>query len=202
MLVCSWLTSMADEVRDKSVALQHFRERTTNSEHRRAQFPRTSQNLSHPPRSVTSLPPAPRKVPTAEPAGASSYLPQQARSSPTSTTAPAMLSRRLASRVSRPLVRLSSSSSAAVPSQQPAKQVAPQAPNYAAPWSTSQAPRPLGKSNPRFEQTAMELQPNPLSAMEMIANEPIRVVHGRKAVCDGGMCCCTTLNVLRLIALM
>lgn len=34
----------------------------------------------------------------------------------------------------------------------------------------------------------MELQPNPLSAMEMIANEPIRVVHGRKAVCDGGMC--------------
>lgn len=33
----------------------------------------------------------------------------------------------------------------------------------------------------------MELQPLPLSAMEMIANEPIRVVHGRKAVCDGGM---------------
>ena len=32
----------------------------------------------------------------------------------------------------------------------------------------------------------MELQPNPLSAMEMIAKEPIRVVHGRKAVCDGG----------------
>jgi hypothetical protein len=32
----------------------------------------------------------------------------------------------------------------------------------------------------------MELQPNPLSAMELIANEPIRLVHGRKAVCDGG----------------
>lgn len=32
----------------------------------------------------------------------------------------------------------------------------------------------------------MELQPNPLSAMEMINKEPIRVVHGRKAVCDGG----------------
>lgn len=32
----------------------------------------------------------------------------------------------------------------------------------------------------------MELQPNPLSAMELVANEPIRVVHGRKAACDGG----------------
>jgi hypothetical protein len=32
----------------------------------------------------------------------------------------------------------------------------------------------------------MDLQPNPLSAMELIANEPIRLVHGRKAVCDGG----------------
>jgi NADH dehydrogenase (ubiquinone) Fe-S protein 6 len=33
----------------------------------------------------------------------------------------------------------------------------------------------------------MELQPNPLSAMELIANESVRMVHGRKAVCDGGM---------------
>lgn len=32
----------------------------------------------------------------------------------------------------------------------------------------------------------MELQPAPLSALEMIANEPVRVVQGRKAVCDGG----------------
>lgn len=32
----------------------------------------------------------------------------------------------------------------------------------------------------------MELQPQPLAAIEMIANEPIRVVQGRKAVCDGG----------------
>ena len=32
----------------------------------------------------------------------------------------------------------------------------------------------------------MELQPQPLAAIEMIANEPIRVVEGRKAVCDGG----------------
>ena len=32
----------------------------------------------------------------------------------------------------------------------------------------------------------MELQPNPLSAMELVANEPIRLIDGRKAVCDGG----------------
>jgi NADH dehydrogenase (ubiquinone) Fe-S protein 6 len=34
----------------------------------------------------------------------------------------------------------------------------------------------------------MDLQPQPLSAMEMINAEPIRIVHGRKAVCDGGEC--------------
>ncbi|KIO08284.1 hypothetical protein M404DRAFT_997215 [Pisolithus tinctorius Marx 270] len=32
----------------------------------------------------------------------------------------------------------------------------------------------------------MDLQPNPLSAMELIASEPARIVQGRKAVCDGG----------------
>lgn len=111
----------------------------------------------------------------------------QARSSPTLTTAIAMLSRQAASRLSRPLIRLSSSSSVPAPPTS-AKQVTPQAPNYPTTWSTTQAPRPAGQSGPRFEQTAMELQPNPLSAMEMVANEPIRVVHGRKAVCDGGTC--------------
>ncbi|KAG9222801.1 hypothetical protein CCMSSC00406_0000510 [Pleurotus cornucopiae] len=73
------------------------------------------------------------------------------------------------------------SSTVAVPSK-----TSPQAPNYPSTWSTSQNPRPAGSSGPRFEQTAMEVQPNPLSAMELIANEPIRLVHGRKAVCDGG----------------
>lgn len=62
-----------------------------------------------------------------------------------------------------------------------------QSPNYPSTWSTSQTPRPGLGSSPRFEQTAMDLQPNPLSAMELIANEPIRLVHGRKAVCDGGI---------------
>jgi len=80
-------------------------------------------------------------------------------------------------------------SSSSVPSKtQPSTPVpaAPQAPNYPTTWSTNQQPRPAAGSGPRFEQTVMELQPNPLSAMELIANEPIRLVHGRKAVCDGG----------------
>jgi len=87
------------------------------------------------------------------------------------------------------LVRLSSSSSSssAVPAEsKPIPAVVPQSPNCATTWSTNQRPRPAGQSGPRFEQTAMELQPNPLSAMELVANEPVRLVHGRKAVCDGG----------------
>lgn len=102
-----------------------------------------------------------------------------------------MLSSRLAAaaRLRLAFARLSSSASAkaAVPAEaQPVPAVVPQSPNHAATWSTNQRPRPAGQSGPRFEQTAMELQPNPLSAMELIANEPVRLVHGRKAICDGG----------------
>jgi NADH dehydrogenase (ubiquinone) Fe-S protein 6 len=103
-----------------------------------------------------------------------------------------MLSTRLAAaaRLRPAFARLSSSASsskAAVPAEaQPVPAVVPQSPNHAATWSTNQRPRPAGQSGPRFEQTTMELQPNPLSAMELIANEPIRLIHGRKAVCDGG----------------
>jgi len=106
-----------------------------------------------------------------------------------------MISTRLAAaRLLRPtFARLSSSSSTTTSS--PAVQakvkpttptVAPQSPNRVATWSTNQRLRPAGQSGPRFEQTIMELQPNPLSAMELIANEPIRFVHSRKAICDGG----------------
>ncbi|KAG6336580.1 hypothetical protein ID866_2518 [Astraeus odoratus] len=102
-----------------------------------------------------------------------------------------MLSRRLVARVLQPskLWRASSTKahpSASVPAEASQAGAAPQAPNYTATWSTNQRPRPAARSGPRFEQTAMELQPNPLSAMELIANEPVRIVHGRKAVCDGG----------------
>jgi hypothetical protein len=38
----------------------------------------------------------------------------------------------------------------------------------------------------RFEQTALEYQPNPLSAMKMIQEVPVIKVESRKAVCDGG----------------
>ncbi|KAI9144734.1 zinc-finger domain-containing protein [Paraphysoderma sedebokerense] len=41
-------------------------------------------------------------------------------------------------------------------------------------------------TGPRFEQVDMEAQPNPPSAMELIAQQPVRKVHGRVAVCDGG----------------
>ncbi|KAI0285318.1 zinc-finger domain-containing protein [Russula aff. rugulosa BPL654] len=103
-----------------------------------------------------------------------------------------MLSTRLAAaaRLRMAFTRLSSSASskAAVPAEapQPVSAVVPQSPNHAATWSTNQRPRPAGQSGPRFEQTTMELQPNPLSAMELIANEPIQLIHGRKAICDGG----------------
>jgi NADH dehydrogenase (ubiquinone) Fe-S protein 6 len=97
---------------------------------------------------------------------------------------------RLAARLHLALSRTYSSTSAstsAVPAEaKPVPSLVPQSPNRAATWSTEQRPRPAGQSGPRFEQTTMELQPNPLSAMELIANEPIRLVESRKAVCDGG----------------
>ncbi|KAH9950352.1 ubiquinone oxidoreductase 20 kd subunit [Amylocystis lapponica] len=98
-----------------------------------------------------------------------------------------VLSRRVLPQLSRPLARLASTSTPVPASDAaPESAVVPQAPNYPSTWSTSQRTRPQGRSGPRFEQTAMELQPNPLSAMDLISKEPIRVVHGRKAVCDGG----------------
>lgn len=46
---------------------------------------------------------------------------------------------------------------------------------------------------PRFEQTNMDLQPQPLSAMAMIAEEPIRLVETRIASCNGGKSGCGPL---------
>ncbi|EJU02058.1 ubiquinone oxidoreductase 20 kd subunit [Dacryopinax primogenitus] len=64
--------------------------------------------------------------------------------------------------------------------------IIPQAPNYPSTWSADQNPRPAPTSGPRFEQVVYELQPNPPSAMALVAEDPIRLVNGRKAVCDGG----------------
>lgn len=61
-----------------------------------------------------------------------------------------------------------------------------QAPNVSSTWSADQNPRNNAMKGPRFEQMNVELQPQPLSAMEMISREPIRLVNARKAECDGG----------------
>jgi NADH dehydrogenase (ubiquinone) Fe-S protein 6 len=53
-------------------------------------------------------------------------------------------------------------------------------------WSRGQMPKPLAYDGPRFEQTDLSLQPNAPSAMGMVAEDPVRLVHGRKAVCEGG----------------
>ncbi|KAJ7706190.1 hypothetical protein B0H17DRAFT_1192709 [Mycena rosella] len=67
-----------------------------------------------------------------------------------------------------PAARLASTTPAVpteTPAAAPAVPTTLQAPNAPTTWSTNQQPRPGPSSSPRFEQTVMELQPNPLSAM-------------------------------------
>ncbi|CAG8661792.1 15242_t:CDS:2 [Rhizophagus irregularis] len=59
-------------------------------------------------------------------------------------------------------------------------------PNYRNTWSRSQRSRLDAIKGPRFEQTDLEAQPRPLAAIDLIAEEPIRYVEGRVAVCHGG----------------
>ncbi|RCI10008.1 hypothetical protein L249_8405 [Ophiocordyceps polyrhachis-furcata BCC 54312] len=61
-----------------------------------------------------------------------------------------------------------------------------QAPNRVDVWSRSQNPRSKAMTGPRFEQTDMSLQPQPMSAMEMIHKQPVRWTHDRVVACDGG----------------
>ncbi|MBW0488359.1 hypothetical protein O181_028074 [Austropuccinia psidii MF-1] len=61
-----------------------------------------------------------------------------------------------------------------------------QAPNRVSIWSRNQKPKSQAMIGPRFEQTNMNAQPNPLAAIELIAQEPIRMVSSRIAACDGG----------------
>lgn len=65
---------------------------------------------------------------------------------------------------------------------------AEQSPNYPTTWSESQNPREAAMRGPRFEQIDIDTQPMPLSAMEMIQREPIRLTGARIAACDGGAC--------------
>lgn len=63
---------------------------------------------------------------------------------------------------------------------------AEQSPNFPGTWSESQNPREQAMRGPRFEQLNVDLQPQPLSAMEMIQREPIRLTTKRIIECDGG----------------
>ncbi|KAG0150224.1 hypothetical protein CROQUDRAFT_38763 [Cronartium quercuum f. sp. fusiforme G11] len=64
--------------------------------------------------------------------------------------------------------------------------LAGQAPNRVTTWSKNQIARSDAMRGPRFEQTSMELQPFPLAAIDLVHQEPIRMVESRVASCDGG----------------
>ncbi|KAI8066949.1 zinc-finger domain-containing protein [Gilbertella persicaria] len=69
------------------------------------------------------------------------------------------------------------------------KSVAPQveqSANRATTWSETQRPKSEALAGPRFEQTDLTTQPNPMAAIDLIAEEPIRFVNKRIAHCDGG----------------
>lgn len=69
------------------------------------------------------------------------------------------------------------------------KEAAPgQSPNVPSTWSVSQQPKPDAFNNPRFEQTYIGTQPDSLSAMGLVAEQPVVMVQGRRAVCNGGEC--------------
>ncbi|KAG1046164.1 hypothetical protein G6F46_009987 [Rhizopus delemar] len=73
--------------------------------------------------------------------------------------------------------------------QPTAKTVAPaaeQASNRPTTWSENQRAKADALKGPRFEQTDISTQPNPMAAIELIAEEPIRFVKKRIAHCDGG----------------
>ncbi|KAE8383759.1 zinc-finger domain-containing protein [Aspergillus bertholletiae] len=61
-----------------------------------------------------------------------------------------------------------------------------QAPNRARTWAASQQPREKAMTGPRFEQTDMELQPQPYAAIELIHKQPVRWTKKRVVSCDGG----------------
>ncbi|RHZ54516.1 zinc-finger domain-containing protein [Aspergillus thermomutatus] len=61
-----------------------------------------------------------------------------------------------------------------------------QAPNRATTWADSQQPREKAMTGPRFEQTIMEFQPQPMAAIELIHKQPVRWTKKRIVSCDGG----------------
>ncbi|KAG9230951.1 hypothetical protein BJ875DRAFT_470826 [Amylocarpus encephaloides] len=61
-----------------------------------------------------------------------------------------------------------------------------QAPNRKSVWSRSQNLRSKAMAGPRFEQTIMEAQPAPQSAITLIHQQPVHWTHERTVSCDGG----------------
>ncbi|KAG0333426.1 hypothetical protein BG004_000846 [Podila humilis] len=61
-----------------------------------------------------------------------------------------------------------------------------QAVNRDATWSENQVERSQAFKGPRFENTDIAAQPQPQAAIDLIAEEPIRMVESRRARCDGG----------------
>ncbi|KAI7899532.1 zinc-finger domain-containing protein [Cokeromyces recurvatus] len=61
-----------------------------------------------------------------------------------------------------------------------------QAPNRTNTWSENQRPKAKAMAGPRFEQIDMSTQPNPMAAIELIAEVPIQFVSKRIVHCDGG----------------
>ncbi|PLB52130.1 hypothetical protein P170DRAFT_402027 [Aspergillus steynii IBT 23096] len=61
-----------------------------------------------------------------------------------------------------------------------------QAPNRARTWAASQQPREKAMTGPRFEQTIMEMQPQPMAAIELIHQQPVRWTKKKVVSCDGG----------------
>ncbi|KAJ9108294.1 hypothetical protein QFC20_003454 [Naganishia adeliensis] len=61
-----------------------------------------------------------------------------------------------------------------------------QAPNHPGTWSRGQNPKPHAMSGPRFEQRDLRFQAAPFAGITAVAEDPIRLVDGRRATCDGG----------------
>ncbi|KAF9992315.1 hypothetical protein BGZ65_012389, partial [Modicella reniformis] len=61
-----------------------------------------------------------------------------------------------------------------------------QASNREVTWSEHQLAKSVAFKGPRFENVDIEAQPQPQAAIELIAEEPIRLVETRRARCDGG----------------
>ncbi|KAK4514481.1 uncharacterized protein ATC70_002078 [Mucor velutinosus] len=72
------------------------------------------------------------------------------------------------------------------PSAKPIAPQAQQAENRATTWSKTQRAKAEALVGPRFEQMDLSTQPNPMAAIELIAEEPIRFVKERITHCDGG----------------